>query len=151
MSHTGISEEEWQAWRGYRRLAEIVTGRVVRDITTATGLSGPDFTILMTLSKSPAGMLTQRELLEYLEWDKSRLSHQLSRMAARELVQRHRNSPAGISVSITDAGRERLAVARPVHAKSVRQHFLDKLTPEDVQVLIAITGRLRQSDSGFIE
>lgn len=151
MSNVEISQEEWLAWRGYRRLSEIITGRIVRDINNATGLSGPDFMILMEINKNPFGSLTQRELLEYLEWDKSRLSHQLSRMASRELVQRNRNSPAGISVNITDSGRLLLASARPVHTESVRRNFLDLLSPEDVQALIAITEHLRRSDSGFIE
>lgn len=151
MDSTGISDKEWMAWRGYRRLAEVITGRIVKNITEATGLSGADFMILMEISKSPQGALLQRELLQYLEWDKSRLSHQLSRMASRQLVLRNRHDPAGISVSLTDTGRQTLAKARPVHAESVRQHFLDRLTPEDVDLLIGITGRLRHSGSGFIE
>ena len=151
MNTAEISDEEWMAWRGFRRLAEVITGRIARDISDATGLSGPDFMILMALIRDPHGALLQRDLLEYLEWDKSRLSHQLSRMASRELVQRSRNNSAGISVSITETGRQLLATARPVHAKSVRRNFLDKLTPEDVNALIAITGRLRQSESGFIK
>ena len=151
MTTAEISDDEWMAWRSYRRLAEVITGRIVRDINDATGLSGPDFMILMALSKNPHGALLQRDLLEYLEWDKSRLSHQLSRMASRELVQRSRTHFAGISVSITQAGYQLLAKARPVHMESVRRNFLDKLTPEDVHALIAITARLRQSDSGVIE
>lgn len=151
MGSTEISDAEWLAWRGYRRLGEIITGRIVRDINEATGLSAADFMILMEINRSPQGALLQRELLEYLEWDKSRLSHQLARMAARDLVARRRDNPAGISVSMTDAGSQLLAQARPIHAQSVRRNFLDLLTPEDVGALIAITGRLRQSASGFIE
>ncbi|WP_262264295.1 MarR family winged helix-turn-helix transcriptional regulator [Pantoea dispersa] len=151
MGSTEISDAEWQAWRGYRRLAEIITGRIVREINEATGLSGPDFMILMEINRSPQGVMLQRELLEYLEWDKSRLSHQLSRMAARDLVQRSRATRAGISVRMTAAGSQLLATARPIHAAGVRRNFLDLLTPEDIEGLIAITGRLRQSASGFIE
>lgn len=151
MATAEISDEEWMAWCGYRRLAEVITGRTVRDINDATGLSCPDFMILMALSKNPQDALLQCDLLEYLEWDKSRLSHQLSRMTSRELVQRSRTHTAGISVSIKEAGCQFLAKARPVHAQSVRRNFLDKLTPEDAHALIAITGGLRLSDSDFIE
>jgi len=125
MGSIEISDAEWQAWRGYRRLAEIITGRIVREINEATGLSGPDFMILMEINRSPQGVLLQRELLEYLEWDKSRLSHQLSRMAARDLVQRSRATRAGISVRMTEAGSQLLATARPIHAAGVRRNFLD--------------------------
>ncbi|MGJ0480056.1 MarR family winged helix-turn-helix transcriptional regulator [Pantoea agglomerans] len=151
MSTTEISDEEWLAWRGYRRMAALITGRIARDISEATGLSDQDFMILMELSKSPHAELLQRELQETIEWDKSRLSHQLSRMTSRGLVQRNRNSPSGISVGITDAGRLLLDKARPVHAASVRRHFLDLLTPDDLPELIAINERLRQSGSHFTE
>jgi len=149
MRTTEISDEEWLAWRGYRRLAALITGRIARDISEATGLSDQDFMILMELSKSPHAELLQRELQEYIEWDKSRLSHQLSRMSSRGLVQRNRKSSSGISVGITDAGRLLLDKARPVHAASVRRHFLDLLTPDDLPELIAINERLRQSGGNF--
>ncbi|WHQ73309.1 MarR family winged helix-turn-helix transcriptional regulator [Pantoea sp. Lij88] len=149
MHTTEISDEEWLAWRGYRRLAALITGRIARDISEATGLSDQDFMILMELSKSPHAELLQRELQEYIEWDKSRLSHQLSRMSSRGLVQRNRKSSSGISVGITDAGRLLLDKARPVHAASVRRHFLDLLTPDDLPELIAINERLRQSGGNF--
>lgn len=149
MCTTEISDEEWLAWRGYRRLAALITGRIARDISEATGLSDQDFMILMELSKSPHAELLQRELQEYIEWDKSRLSHQLSRMSSRGLVQRTRKSSSGISVGITDAGRLLLDKARPVHAASVRRHFLDLLTPDDLPELIAINERLRQSGGNF--
>lgn len=149
MHATEISDEEWLAWRGYRRLAALITGRIARDISEATGLSDQDFMILMELSKSPHAELLQRELQEYIEWDKSRLSHQLSRMSSRGLVQRNRKSSSGISVGITDAGRLLLDKARPVHAASVRRHFLDLLTPDDLPELIAINERLRQSGGNF--
>lgn len=151
MCTTEISDEEWLAWRGYRRLAALITGRIARDISEATGLSDQDFMILMELSKSPHAELLQRELQEYIEWDKSRLSHQLSRMSSRGLVQRTRKSSSGISVGITDAGRLLLDKARPVHAASVRRHFLDLLTPDDLPELIAINERLRQSGGDFKE
>lgn len=151
MHTTEISDEEWLAWRGYRRLAALITGRIARDISEATGLSDQDFMILMELSKSPHAELLQRELQEYIEWDKSRLSHQLSRMSSRGLVQRNRKSSSGISVGITDAGRLLLDKARPVHAASVRRHFLDLLSPDDLPELIAINERLRQSGSHFIK
>ena len=151
MNSTEISDEEWLAWRGYRRLAAIITGRIARDISEATGLSGPDFMILMELSNNPHAGLLQRELQEYIEWDKSRLSHQLSRMSSRGLVHRNRNSPSGISVSITDEGRLLRDKARPVHAASVRRNFLDLLMPEDLPELTAINERLRQSGSHIMQ
>lgn len=151
MSTTEISDEEWMAWRGYRRLAALITGRIARDISEATGLSDQDFMILMELSKSPHAELLQRELQETIEWDKSRLSHQLSRMSSRGLVQRNRKSSSGITAGITDAGRLLLDKALPVHAASVRRNFLDLLTPDDLPELIAINERLRQSGGNFKE
>ena len=64
-------------------MAEITSGRIVQDITRSTGLSRADFIVLMELNQSKDRCRRQRELLDYLEWDKTRLSHQLTRMAGR--------------------------------------------------------------------
>ena len=62
--------------------------RVGRDIAEATGLSGPDFGVLSRLVDLGQGAMRQQVLAESMGWDKSRLSHQLTRMQEKGLVER---------------------------------------------------------------
>ncbi|MDF2480322.1 MAG: MarR family transcriptional regulator [Stenotrophomonas indicatrix] len=142
MTSPTITPDEWAAWRGFRRMAEITSGRIVHDITRSTGLSSADFVVLMELSKAKDRCRRQRELLDYLEWDKTRLSHQLTRMAGRGLIERDTDSDNVVVIRMTAEGRTQLSAARPVHVASVRRNFLDHLSADDLAALQQITDKL---------
>ncbi len=142
MSPLRITPDEWAAWRGFRRMAEITSGRIVQDITRSTGLSKADFIVLMELSQAKDRCRRQRELLDYLEWDKTRLSHQLTRMAGRGLIERDTDSDNVVLIRMTAEGHAQLRAARPVHIAGVRQYFLDHLSADDLAALQRITDKL---------
>lgn len=144
MSDT-ISTTEWAAWRSFRRMAEIISGRIVHDITLATGLSSADFMILMELNKGEDGRRRQRDLQAYLEWDKTRISHQLTRMAGRNLVKRYNDAGNVVTIYMTSEGRRHLAAAAPVHSSSVRKHFLDHLSKDELDKIHKLTNKLHQA------
>jgi DNA-binding MarR family transcriptional regulator len=146
MNETHISPEEWAAWRSFRRMAEIISGRIVQDITRSTGLSAADFMVLMELDKAADGCRRQRDLQAYLEWDKTRLSHQLTRMASRELIARG-NDDNIVTIRMTATGYQQLAAAKPTHSASVRKNFLDHLGAEDLGKLHEITEKLHQAEA----
>lgn len=145
MTKLTISPDEWAAWRGFRRMAEIISGRIVQDITQSTGLSSADFVVLMELDKGKNGCRRQRDLQAYLEWDKTRLSHQLTRMAGRKLIERDHDHENVVLIRMTADGRRQLAAARPVHVESVRKNFLDHLSPGDLEKLHEVTRKLHEA------
>ena len=53
-----------------------------------SGLTATDYEILAVLSEHPAGRMPAQELCSLLQWEKSRLSHHLTRMVERGLVTR---------------------------------------------------------------
>lgn len=143
MTKMKISTLERDAWRGFRRMAEIISGRIAQEITQATGLSAADFGVLMQLDGAQDGARRQRELQAFLEWDKTRLSHQLTRMAGRGLIERESGGGNAVHIRMTDEGRRLLADARPVHVQGIRKYFLDHLTEDDLEHLRDITQKLR--------
>lgn len=145
MTKSTISKREWQAWRGFRRMAETVSGRIAQEITSATGLSKADFVILMQFNRSGEDRVRQRELQVFLEWDKTRLSHQLTRMAGRGLIKRESGDSSGVTICITPEGRRLFAVAKPPYLKSLHENFLDHLTADEVDALARITSKLRNA------
>src|SRR5271168_4397073 len=83
-----LSPHELRIWHAFRLMHEDVLGRVGRDITQATGLSGPEFGVLSRLAAIGKGEMRQQALASMMAWDKSRLSHQLTRMNKRALIER---------------------------------------------------------------
>lgn len=138
---TWLDEREERAWRGFINLQQQVKRRIERELQRNAGLSGPDYEVLVHLSEAPEGRLRPYQLGRITQWEKSRLSHHLSRMAERGLVERQvcPTDSRGSFVALTDLGRAAITGAAPQHVEDVRRWFIDVLTPEQLDVLADIS------------
>jgi DNA-binding MarR family transcriptional regulator len=114
--------------------------QITRDLARA-GLSDSDYDVLSTLSEAAGNRWRVNEFAARLLWSKSRLSHHLSRMEQRGLVRREdcASDGRGAFVVLTDEGTRALEAAAPEHVASVREHFIDLLTEEQIDTLISIS------------
>jgi DNA-binding MarR family transcriptional regulator len=146
MSTKLLSPRELRVWHAFLLMGEDVLGRVGRDIAKATGLSGPEFGVLSRLAAIGKGEMRQQTLARVMTWDKSRLSHQLTRMQQRGLIERRSTDRNSVLVVLTKLGREKLESARPIHAESVRRNLLSRLTPEQVDTIVRVSNLLGEED-----
>lgn len=131
----------WESYRGaFRELTTELENRLIRN----SGLSGADYALLHPLSTSADGVLRTRELGRSVGWERSRLSHQVSRMERRGLVVREEcaSDARGSMVRLTDAGRAAIEAAAPDHVEAVRTYVFDKLTREEQDQLAALMDRV---------
>jgi DNA-binding MarR family transcriptional regulator len=133
-----LSEKELAAWRSFvtmhHRLERHLAGQLQREC----GLSGSDFEVLVNLSEDPDGRMRAFELGQATQWEKSRLSHHLSRMEKRGLVRREvaaRSNARYPDVVLTRAGRDAIESSAPVNAARVRKLFIDVLGPQRLAML----------------
>ncbi|MFD4589199.1 MarR family winged helix-turn-helix transcriptional regulator [Streptomyces rubiginosohelvolus] len=108
------------------------------------GLSEPDYEVLSTLSEREGGTSTLHEQAAKMGWSRSRLSRHASRMEARGLIRRAPD-PAdgrGCLLVLSPAGWDVLRDAAPSHVASVRRHFVDRLTPDELAALGRIAQKL---------
>src|SRR4051812_30310046 len=70
-----LSEAEARAWRSWQRLHTELTTALARELAEDSGLSYPDYEVLVALTDQADGRLRQYELGQRLGWEKSRLSH----------------------------------------------------------------------------
>ena len=149
-----LDDREEQAWRQYLRMGTRLSARLNRELQRSAGLSGADYEVLVNLSEAPGGRMRAFELGRALNWEKSRLSHQLTRMAGRGLVEREECSSdgRGAHVVLTSAGQDAIEAAAPRHVEDVRRFFLEPLTGDQLDALAAIAGavvaRLDEADDG---
>jgi DNA-binding MarR family transcriptional regulator len=136
-----LSEAETELWHLWRQAAEAVRGRIAEEVGAVTGLSDPDFGVLTRVAELGCGSLRQNELAASMGWHRSRLSHHLTRMEQRGLVER-RPSEGGVEVVITGDGRGAVAKARPLHAAAVRRHLLDWIPADSAADFRALLTRL---------
>jgi DNA-binding MarR family transcriptional regulator len=146
MSTRLLSPRELRVWHAFQLMHEDVLGRVGRDISQSTGLSGSEFGVLSRLAGIGKGEIRQQALAEVMGWDKSRLSHQLTRMNERGLIERRSADGNAVLVVLTKAGREKLEAARPIHAESVRRNLLSRLSQEQIDTIVRVSNLLGEEE-----
>jgi DNA-binding MarR family transcriptional regulator len=136
-----LDEAEDRAWRGYMRMRTLLHAQIVRDLARESGLSGPDYDVLSTVSEADGRRERLAALAARMAWSRSRLSHHITRMEQRGLVTREDcdSDGRGAFVVLTDAGWRAIQDAAPGHVASVRRHFIDLLSREQLDALAEIS------------
>ncbi|CAL9344218.1 hypothetical protein SUDANB108_00326 [Streptomyces sp. enrichment culture] len=132
-----LAPHEAEIWSTYRRLSRELQRAQDQQLQRDSGISAADYALLAPLSESQGGVLRARDLGAEVGWERSRLSHQISRMEKRGLVAREacEDDARGAMVRLTEKGRATIEAAAPGHAETVRQLFFDPLKADEVGTL----------------
>ncbi|GAA1404027.1 MarR family winged helix-turn-helix transcriptional regulator [Catellatospora coxensis] len=143
-----LDEHEQRTWRGFLGLQRQLIGQLNRQLQVDSGLSLADYDVLVQLTDTPEGRLRPFELQTELQWEQSRLSHHLTRMQRRGLIDREEcaDDGRGAFVVLTDAGRSAITAAAPGHVDTVRRLFFDRLTPQQLATLQQVSDQVLGSD-----
>lgn len=132
-----LSTREQRAWRAYLAMQARLTAELNRRLQVESGLSLSDFDVLVALTDRRGERVRIGELSEALQWEKSRLSHHVTRMARRGLIVRVEcpDDGRGAEVELTEQGRAAIEQAAPGHVHDVRELLFDGLDDEQVATL----------------
>lgn len=139
-----LDRREDRAWRSFVHAHHQLVLRLRRHLLQDSGLSDADYEILAVLSEHPPERMPAQELCALLQWEKSRLSHQVRGMEQRGLVVREPNPADARSamVCLLPAGRRAIEDAAPQHVHNVRRHLIDLFTPAELDTLAALNERI---------
>ena len=139
-----LNPAEQRAWRAFLRAAQQLQAQLDRELEREAGMPFAYFQILVMLSEAPDRTMRMSDLAERTWSSRSRLSHAMDRLEERGWVLRTScpSDKRGAYAVLTDAGFAVLAAAAPKHLESVRRHVFDRLTPEQVQQLAAISSQI---------
>lgn len=149
-----LDAREQAAWRAYLAMNAKLAARLNKEMQDSSSISISDFSVLVPLSEHAEGRMRVLELARALGWEKSRLSHQLTRMQQRGLIERSNCSEdrRGAFVVLTELGRRTVEDAAPRHVESVRRYLFDELSAEQVDALgsiaTAVVDRIESSGAG---
>jgi DNA-binding MarR family transcriptional regulator len=132
-----LNEREERAWRSLQFMQMRLEGELARQLAADSGLSYPDYLVLVALTDRADGRMRLFELGDALGWEKSRLSHHVARMADRGLVKKEKcdSDRRGAFVVVTRRGRKEIEAAAPGHVNAVRRLFVDRVTPEQLEAV----------------
>ncbi len=132
MDDTPLDEREWALWRSFALMSRQLWNRVEQRLQADAGISAADFEILHALSTAENKRVRVGSLGDMLMWEKSRISHQVSRMEKRGLVERVvcEEDLRGTWVGLTAEGTQVLEPALLVFATAVREAYTSRITPD---------------------
>ncbi len=150
MTAAWLSTDEQETWRTYLRMSSLLPAALNRQLQQDCGLTLPEYEVLVQLSEADGQRLRPFQICEGLNWEQSRLSHQLTRMERRGLVLRRECEAdgRGAFVELTAAGADAISAAAPQHVATVRALVFDRLSDEQraafEQACTAITAALAE-------
>jgi DNA-binding MarR family transcriptional regulator len=138
-----LTPEQERLWRRWLTLNARLSATLHTELHDDAGLSMPDYEVLVHLTDNPEGRIRVTDLARLLQWERSRLSHHVTRMERRRLVQRVEcaEDGRGAFIVITPQGRSAIEQAAPHHVNTVRRLIFDALTPEEVDAFATIVDK----------
>jgi DNA-binding MarR family transcriptional regulator len=139
-----LTADERAAWVRLAAVVELLPGRLDGQLRRDADLSHYEYWVLSMLSEAPGRTLRMTALALRTNATLPRLSHVLSRLEARGLVERFPcpTDKRATNATLTDAGWKAVVAAAPGHVEAVRAYVIDALSPEQVAQLAAIAGNI---------
>jgi DNA-binding MarR family transcriptional regulator len=135
-----LDRPQLRAWIRLRAVLALLPGVLDAQLRRDAGLTEFEYHVLATLSETPGRTLRMTELSRRSNATLPRLSHVVTRLQGRGLVER-RSCPENrrtTNVLLTDDGWEKVRQAAPGHVATVHHHVIDALTAEQLDQLTAI-------------
>ncbi|BAU95558.1 MarR family transcriptional regulator [Corynebacterium suranareeae] len=144
-----LSTEEQQLWRmilsAVRKMERTLDETLVDDHNLTTS----EYAVLVVLSEAGDQEMRLRDMCQELDWDRSRTSHQITRMDKKGLVSKVKcaGDARGVIVEITPEGERRLKDAVPAHVETVRSLIFDPMEEGHMEGLRSYLTAVLNSDN----
>ena len=127
-----LTQDEWVVWDTFYAMRRRLDRALEVRLHEGSGVSAPEYEILAGLGRSADRRLRVRDIAEQIGWEKSRVSHQVTRMEKRGLVRRSEcdSDARGTWVELTADGRRAMLESSRGHNEAIKQYFVDVLGDE---------------------
>ena len=131
-----LTEEQQRVWRAYLLGSARLNEKLDADLRQF-GLDLGEYEILVTLSEAEDRQSRMSDLADAVHQSRSRLTHTITRMEGRGLVERVScpTDRRGVWARLTDVGFGLLEEAAPCHVAAVRENFVEVMDEADYLAL----------------
>ena len=121
------------AWRTFLTAHATIIRALEAELEAEQGLALSDFDVLAQLNLA-GGTLRMRDLADRVLLSRSGLTRRVDRLEAIGFVERAacETDRRGSYARLTDAGRDRLLTAMPVHIRGIADHFIAPLDADEL-------------------
>lgn len=137
------SSDPISAWAGLLRTHAAVLPKIERALAP-TGLPLTWYDVLLVVNAAPGRRLRMTDLGQQAVVSRERVSRVVTELERAGLVVREANPDDKRSsfTVITPEGRKRLRASAPVYLEAIQDHFLSRLTVDEIQVIATALDRV---------
>jgi DNA-binding MarR family transcriptional regulator len=131
-------------WAAFLRAHARVVRELERELQAEQRMALTDYDVLVQLAAADDRRLRMSELADRLLLSRSGVTRLVDRLVAQGFVTREicDTDRRGQWAALTDAGLDRLRAASPTHLRGVGEHFLDRMSADELASMQAILARL---------
>ncbi|MFD1721162.1 MarR family winged helix-turn-helix transcriptional regulator [Amnibacterium endophyticum] len=141
----GIDPVRLKAYFALIEVSSLLRHAIEQQLRDAGSLSYVQFQLLATLGDRPDGRARMTDLADGVVYSRSGITYQAGLLERAGLVARGpaEDDERSTMVTITEAGRARLAAVFPGHLEALQRLLLDPMSDQDVRALADVLGRVR--------
>lgn len=126
-----------QAWRGFIGAQARVVPALDSELAREMGLNLSQYEVLLRLNEAPDHAIRMTDLAAQVVMSPSGITRAVDQLERRGLVERRvcASDRRGFLASLTAEGKSQLRRASAVHVRGIREHFTNKLTPDQLAQL----------------
>lgn len=139
-----LSPAEQRTWLDLVQVLMLVPAALDRQLREDAGIPHAYYQILAMLSERPGRAMRMTDLARRTGTTTSRLSHAVAALEQKGWLRREAcaSDRRGQVAVLTDLGMSTLEQAAPGHVEEVRRLVFDALTPDEIDQLGAIAGKI---------
>ncbi|QHC67680.1 MarR family transcriptional regulator [Rathayibacter sp. VKM Ac-2759] len=139
-----LTPDQLDAWMRFIAVVELLPGALDTQLQRDAGLTHFEYMTLAMLSEAPEHALRMTTLAARTNSTLPRLSHVVTRLAARGYLERRPCPTDGRATNavLTEAGLEKIVETAPGHVATVLADVIDPLAPEQIIQLADIMARM---------
>lgn len=139
-----LSPAELELWRSFYSMRRTLDRALDLQLQRDSNVSASEWEVLMAVDQSAERRLRIKDIATAIGWEKSRVSHLVSRMEKRDLVMRVEceTDARGSWIGLTTAGRRAIFGALRGHLDVLHRYFFDVLGDGDADALLGLSERV---------
>ncbi len=129
-----------KAWMAFQQLRVSLLPPLIKNLNDNCGVSEAEYQVLIGIYSTPEDGIRPTDLAKKIGWEDGRLSHQISRMESKGLVDR-RQCPVDARscyIALSKKGRVKITKTIPIQLTEVRRLFGEALSTDQLKALIEI-------------
>jgi DNA-binding MarR family transcriptional regulator len=144
-----LTDPEMEAWRRLVASTTALLAVLDNELQAEHGVSLGDYEVLASLSEAPDRAIRMSELAGRLHLSPSGITRRIDGLVRSGFVERQRcpSDRRGANAVLTPLGAKTLKAAAPTHLRGVREYFIDRLGPDDLDKLAVLLAAIVVDDA----